>query len=162
MPRPWKAIVAMAENRAIGRKGFVPWNIPEDLKFLKETTRGGVFVMGRTTFESCGKPLPYAHHTIVVSSTMQPRSDVDVVRDIAEIENYPTDRTLWSFGGPRIYAAMLPRVDDLFVTHVHQVIEDGDSFMPPFEDSFTLVETLQETDRFHICRYRNNALPESS
>ena len=46
-PTPWKAIAAMSENRVIGNGNEIPWRIPEDFKWFKATTMGGVLVMGR-------------------------------------------------------------------------------------------------------------------
>ncbi len=155
----WKAIVAMSRNRVIGKDGKVPWNLPEDLEFLRKTCKGGVLVMGRTTFESVGKPLPYAHDTIVVSRTMKPREDVKVISDLSELEGYETDRTIWSFGGGRIYEAMLPKVRDLYVTLVKREVEYGDAYMPPFEHLFELAETLRDEPEFAIYRYRNKTIP---
>lgn len=53
-----KAIAAMARNRVIGFQGAIPWHLPEDFRWFKKMTLGGVIVMGRKTFESLGKPLP--------------------------------------------------------------------------------------------------------
>jgi len=57
LPR-MNAIVAMASNRVIGKDGKLPWHLPEDLKFFKQTTLGHPILMGRKTFESIGRPLP--------------------------------------------------------------------------------------------------------
>ena len=54
----YQAIAAMSLNRVIGRGAEIPWHLPEDFKWFKETTMGGVLVMGRRTFESIGRPLP--------------------------------------------------------------------------------------------------------
>ena len=56
--RPLAAVAAMAKNRVIGRGNAIPWRIPEDFRFFKNTTMGGVLLMGRKTFESIGRPLP--------------------------------------------------------------------------------------------------------
>ena len=45
-------IAAIDENRAIGFDNKLPWHLPDDLKFFKASTQGGVVVMGRKTFES--------------------------------------------------------------------------------------------------------------
>src|SRR5512141_435338 len=50
-------IVAMAENRVIGRGGGIPWNIPDDRRRFRELTMGHPVIMGRKTFESIGRPL---------------------------------------------------------------------------------------------------------
>jgi len=43
-------IVAVDEAGGFGKAGKIPWNIPEDMKHFKETTRHGVCVMGRRTY----------------------------------------------------------------------------------------------------------------
>lgn len=53
-----KAVVAMSQNRVIGRDGGIPWHLPEDFKWFKELTTGGIVLMGRRTFWSLPKPLP--------------------------------------------------------------------------------------------------------
>ena len=53
-----KAVVAMARNRVIGNNGQIPWHLPEDFKWFKELTIGGIVLMGRRTFASLPKPLP--------------------------------------------------------------------------------------------------------
>ena len=51
-------IVAMSENKVIGKGNHLPWNIPEDMHYFQEKTKGHCIVMGRKTFNSIGnKPL---------------------------------------------------------------------------------------------------------
>ena len=45
-------IVNVSQNWAIGRQGQLFINIPEDMKFFRETTKGKVCIMGSTTLES--------------------------------------------------------------------------------------------------------------
>ncbi|MGE5171540.1 MAG: dihydrofolate reductase, partial [Rudaea sp.] len=42
-------IVAVAQNRVIGRDGALPWRIPEDLRRFRALTTGHTIVMGRRT-----------------------------------------------------------------------------------------------------------------
>lgn len=51
-------VVAMAQNRVIGKDNKLPWHFSCDLKYFKQLTLGSAVVMGRKTFESIGKPLP--------------------------------------------------------------------------------------------------------
>ncbi|MEE8138367.1 MAG: dihydrofolate reductase, partial [Thermoanaerobaculia bacterium] len=50
-------IVAMAQNRVIGRDNRLPWRLSADLKRFKELTVGHHLLMGRKTFESIRRPL---------------------------------------------------------------------------------------------------------
>lgn len=42
-------IVAMDEERGIGRDNDLMWNLPSDMKFFKTITQGQIVVMGRKT-----------------------------------------------------------------------------------------------------------------
>ncbi len=46
------------QNGLIGKENDLPWRLPADFKYFKETTMGHPIVMGRKTYESIGKPLP--------------------------------------------------------------------------------------------------------
>ena len=52
------ALAAMSLNRVIGVDGKIPWHLPEDFKWFKKITTGGIVLMGRKTFLSLPKPLP--------------------------------------------------------------------------------------------------------
>ena len=48
-----KAIIAMAQNRVIGKNGGLPWpNIKEDFKHFKEFTMGKTLIVGKNTFDT--------------------------------------------------------------------------------------------------------------
>ena len=79
---PFKAIAAMSLNRAIGNGNTIPWHLPEDFKWFKETTMGHVLAMGRKTFESIGRPLP-GRETVVL--TRNPGSVIGV-RTLGSLE----------------------------------------------------------------------------
>lgn len=66
----YKAIAAMSLNRVIGAGNRIPWHLPEDFKWFKQTTLGHVIVVGRKTFESLGRPLPGRKNLVL---TRQPR-----------------------------------------------------------------------------------------
>ena len=53
-----KAIAAVSQNGVIGRQGDLPWRLPEDLKWFKKITMGGILLMGRKTWESLPGPSP--------------------------------------------------------------------------------------------------------
>src|ERR1700722_11579324 len=60
-------IVAASENNAIGKDNHMLWNLPEDMRFFKNTTWGYPLIMGRKTFEALGNnPLP-GRFNIVIS-----------------------------------------------------------------------------------------------
>lgn len=153
--KQFKAIAAMSENRVIGNGPAIPWHLPEDFKFFKATTTGHVIVMGRTTFESIGRPLPN-RETIVVSRSGFAFPGVRTVTSLDEIDVEADAREVFICGGAQIYELALPRCSDLFLTHVKREVE-GDVLFPPFEHLFESVSELRDTPEFRIVHYRRRA-----
>ncbi len=150
------AIVAMSSNRVIGRDGTLPWHFPEDLKFFKRTTLGHPILMGRTTFESIGRPLP-GRQNIVLSRTMEPRDGIIVIRDVSELSRLcAEDSTVFVIGGAQVYGDLLPKCDGLYLTWVEQVFE-GDTFLPAFEDLFMLKAVIEKTPDLEFRYYERKA-----
>ncbi len=146
----------MASNRVIGCEGKLPWHLPEDLKFFKRTTSGHSVLMGRRTFDSIieaiGKPLPQRRN-IVLSRTMPPRDDVQVIRSLGELWALPElIGPVYLIGGAQLYESLLPQCDELLLTLIHKPYE-GDALFPPFEEQFEWKETLGEGDGFEFRRY---------
>ena len=153
-----KAIIAMAQNRAIGMAGGMPWHLPEDFRFFKKTTMGHPIVMGRKTYESLGKPLP-GRHNIVLSRTMKESPDVTVVRDIEALRKLSiSSEEIFVIGGAEIFRLLLPECHELFITHVACEV-DGDTFLPSFEKDFDEGEVVLETKDFLIRNYRRKKQP---
>lgn len=126
-------VVAMGSNRVIGANGSLPWRLPEDLAHFKALTLGHPMIMGRTTYESIGRPLP-GRTTIVI--TRQPDWAADGVEtapsvDAALVRAAELDDEIFVVGGGQVYAEVLERnlVDVLSVTRV-AASPDGDTYFP--------------------------------
>jgi len=146
----------MSLNRVIGADGKIPWHLPEDFKWFKKMTTGQVVVMGRRTFESIGKPLPN-RTTVVLTRSGQTIPGAMVSSDLGGLDPAQPEfagRELFICGGAQLYQAALPRCSDLYLTLVKRNVE-GDTFFPPFEDRFDLVEELRDEPEFKILHYRN-------
>ena len=149
--RPWKAIAAMSENRVIGYRNELPWNIPEDFKWVKACTEGQAIAMGRKTFESMGRPLPNREN-IVISRSATEIPGCTVLPSLDALESHQTERRIWIFGGAEIYAQALSRIGELYLTLVKGTFK-GDAFFPSFEDQFVLAETLRKEPDFKILKF---------
>ncbi|MFM2414463.1 MAG: dihydrofolate reductase, partial [Candidatus Parcubacteria bacterium] len=76
-------IAAVGKNRELGAANQLLWNIPEDMKFFREMTKGKPVIMGSNTYKSIGRPLP-GRLNIVVSRKQQTVPGVTVVSSLAE------------------------------------------------------------------------------
>jgi dihydrofolate reductase len=134
-------IVAVSENRVIGRRGELPWRLSSDLRRFKRLTMGHHLLMGRKTFESIGRLLPGRTSIVMtrqagwnVSGALVAHSIDHALRMIGE------DDELFVIGGAEVFRLAVPRVDTLYMTFVHAIVE-GDVVFPALDlDQWNLVE----------------------
>ncbi len=149
------AIVAAAEDNAIGKHKGLPWYLPEDLKFFKRTTLGKPVLMGRKTYESLGKPLP-GRLNIVISSQKDLNLPEGVLlydsleSGIERVQQEDCDEG-FIIGGGKIFEEAMPLLDRLYMTRVHTTVPDADTFFPDIDHShWKLVwEEKHEADEMH-------------
>jgi len=149
------AIAAMAQDRAIGAGNALPWNLPEDMKWFRQSTRGKTLLMGRRTFESIGRPLPH-RRTIVLTRAGAPIAGVEVCASLEALElmlRAQGASELWICGGAEIYALTLPWWDELLLTRVKRRVDGADAFFPAFEHRLRLSEVVLETPELTIERH---------
>jgi dihydrofolate reductase len=144
------AIVAMTPSRVIGHRNAIPWRLPEDLRWFKQTTLGHPVLMGRKTFESLGKPLR-GRANLVVSRAFE-FEGVEMVPSLARFDPDRYEREVFVIGGAEIYRALLARCRQLLVTHV-KAEHPGDAFFPAYEHLFRPMEEIRDAGEFRIVRY---------
>ena len=148
-------VVAMAENRVIGRNNELPWHIPEDLKYFKKITTGHPILMGRKTFESIGRPLPNRINIVITANSQWSAKGVIVCHDIEEAMRVAARQAAvmdveycMVIGGARLYRQILDRADRLYLTLIHAKFE-GDTTFPAVVKSdwieVSRIENLTET-----------------
>ena len=132
-------IAARDRNGAIGRKGGLPWSIPEDLKFFQRETVGGAVIMGRKTWESLPvSARPLTGRTNVVLSSGSPRGAKITVNSIEEGLNHPlvlSHLRIYGIGGGEVYRAMLPMADRIVISEIDVTVKGADTWFPYFDIS---------------------------
>jgi dihydrofolate reductase len=145
------AIVAIAENGVIGLGNRLPWHISSDLKHFKALTLGKPVIMGRKTFASISRVLP-GRETIVVSRdpAFAPPPSVFVAANIETALELGRGRAkvlganeIIIAGGGEIFAALIDRLDRLYVTLI-ALSPPGDAFFPPIDWSMWQEMSRQE------------------
>ncbi len=133
-------IVAMSNNRAIGKDNQLLWHLPEDLRYFKQITMGKPIVMGRKTFESIGRPLPGRLNIVITRQNDWSHDGVRVVHSIDEALRLAEAQSMIDgineimvIGGAEIYKTALPKTDKLYLTRVDADIE-GDAFFPEIDE----------------------------
>lgn len=126
-------IVAISDNNCIGNNNELPWRLPEDLRYFKNTTMNSPVVMGRKTFESIGRPLPGRDNYVLTRDKTFSSENVTVLSSLDECKDISGDE-VFIIGGAHIYEQMINVVDRLYITHIHETFE-GDSFFPEINES---------------------------
>lgn len=130
-------IAAAAENGVIGRDNQLPWHLPDEFRYFKQTTEGHHVIMGRRTWESRGKPLPKRVNVVVTSQADYQAPGAIVVSSLAEalrVAEHAGESEAFVIGGTRLYADALAVADRVHLTRVHANFE-GDAVFPSFEES---------------------------
>lgn len=127
-------IAAVADNRVIGRDNDLIWHLPADLQFFKTTTKGHHIIMGRKTFESLNKPLPYRTNIIVTRQSDYRVEGALVVSSLDEaIQAVSNDQEPFIVGGAEIYRQGMEMADRIYITRVHGEFE-GDTLFPEINE----------------------------
>ena len=151
------AIVAKAQNNAIGKDNQLLWRLPADLKYFKNLTLHHHVLMGRKTYESIGKPLPQRTSIVLTRSLELPigveklsvppqtttkvtqtaviEGNIFIINSIEkgiDLARQQCETELFIIGGAEIYKLAMPFLTRLYVTEVQTSIE-GDAFFPDID-----------------------------
>lgn len=130
-------IAAMAQNHTIGKNNDLPWQLPDDMKFFMDTTKGHHAIMGRKNYDSIPekfRPLPNRTNIVVTRQQGFKAPGCLVVHSLEkalEIAQNNGEREVFVIGGAEIYSASMPMANRLYLTEIHAAI-DGDTFFPAF------------------------------
>ena len=160
-----KAIMAMSENRCIGKENKIPWHVPNDFKWFKEFTMGKKIIVGKNTFDTLPllknrecmvltKPVEAIDAYITNQYLVNNNAMTGQMITMEDVESYSQFRKdyLIVVGGAKTYVKLLPYIKEFYVTHVTGNY-DGDTFMPEFEHLFAHQEVVKEFDGHKVIMY---------
>ena len=131
-------IVAMSENRVIGRDNALPWQLRADLIHFKNITTPFPIIMGRKTHESIGRALPNRLNIVITRNRQFQAVAPSVTAGSVEEALIEAKRTLaekiFIIGGEEIYKLALPQINTIYLTKVHAQI-NGDSYFPSLDST---------------------------
>ncbi len=143
-------IAGVAENGVIGNDQTIPWRVPSDMAFFKQTTMGKPIVMGRKQYETVGKPLPGRTNIVVTRQRgYQPDGvlvfhDVDAALEKArEVAAADGVDEIMIIGGGELYGQLMDRADRLYITHI-DLAPTGDVRFPAIAPEQWTVADLPE------------------
>lgn len=133
-------IAAMGSNRTIGKDNDIPWHLPDDFQYFKETTKGHYVLMGRKNFESLPprfKPLPQRPNVIITRNPNYQAEGAEVVfslEEAIEMAREAGEKEAFIIGGGEIYKLGLAFADCIYLTEIQGAF-NGDTIFPEFDKS---------------------------
>lgn len=126
-------VAAMARNRVIGREGILPWRLPADLRNFRRLTLGKPLLMGRSTFESLGRPLPDRQNLVLSRDPGWQAPGCQAVRSLDEACALAGDaEELMVIGGGTVFEQFLPRAHRQYLSLLQEEFA-GDVWYPHLE-----------------------------
>lgn len=157
------AIVAVSNNLCIGVDNDLPWHMPADLKFFKETTAGHYVLMGRKSFESIGRPLPRRTNIVVTRQKDFYHSGIHIYHSIPEGIAFAQEagvEELFILGGSNIYFQTEALWDQLYLTKIDTEIEACNAYFPKINLSDWRLESEEKHKKdeanvydYTFCKY---------
>ncbi len=135
-------IAAMTPEHVIGHNNSIPWNIPGEQTFFKETTWGYPIIMGRKTHESIACALPGRRNIVISRNTDYTSSGCEICHSLQDaLSLCANEKRVFIIGGEYIFQRSMAIADTLLLTIIDKSY-DGDTWFPHFTDEeFELVHS---------------------
>lgn len=151
-------IVTADRNWGISRGHKPLISIPDDVKFVRDTTYGQVIILGRHTFEYsfAGKPMPNRtmiivakDESITIPGTIVVRSSEEALKEAEALK-----KDIYVLGGKRLYNELLPYCNEVHVTSVDYVY-NADSWFPNLDKrpEWVMTDISEEQTHFDVVYY---------
>lgn len=144
-----KAIVAVDQNRGIGRNGNLLFYISDDMKHFARNTNNGAIIMRSGTFNSMGRKPLKNRLNIVISRNKNYEGNgatvvhsLDTALEFVKKNNY---KTAWIIGGAGLYAEALDSIDEIYLTQIFSQ-KPADTFFPEYINTF---QKISEQDMMY-------------
>ncbi|MGH6864601.1 MAG: dihydrofolate reductase [Methyloceanibacter sp.] len=132
-------VVAMGENRAIGKGGSLPWHLRSDMHYFRKITMGKPVLMGRRTFKSLPRVLDGRLNVVLTRDRGFVAADAVMAYSLEEglaAARASAARTgageIMVIGGEDVFREVLPQIDRIYLTEVHAAPE-ADTWFPKLD-----------------------------
>lgn len=142
-------IAAMGSNRVIGKDNDIPWRLPDDFKYFKDTTKNHHVIMGRKNWESLPpsfQPLPNRTNLVITRQKDYKADGAAVITSLEEAINIAKEageEEAFVIGGGEIYRMAMSLADKIYLTEIQSSFE-GQVTFPELDKS-----TWKEVSRVH-------------
>ncbi len=153
-------IAAIGSNRELGKDNKLLWHIPQDLKRFKKLTFGHPVIMGRTTYQSLGKPLSGRVNIVVTHNKDFRAPECIIVHSLKEaivkakssFTKATKDKEIFIIGGGQVYSQAINFADKLYLTIIEGSFE-ADTFFPDYSSFKRVIFQKKERDNNYQYAY---------
>ncbi len=148
MSRPMLSLItAMDSNRVIGKNNSLPWHLPADLAYFRQTTMGKPVIMGRKTFDSIGKALPGRKNIVLTRDNNFEAPDCEIATDIDQaMSKVDGSVEVMLIGGASLYEQTIHSADIIYLTLIHHEF-NGDTWFPEINPKNWKLESRDDFER---------------
>lgn len=154
-------IAAIGKNRELGRDNKLLFDIPEDLKFFREKTRGHPVIMGRKTAQHLVEfytkgPLPGRKNIVVSRDKSFQLNGFETVATIEEgidVAKKEGKDEIFVIGGAQIYSLAMPFADKLYLTVVDMTVPDADAFFPDYSEFENVISERRSSNEIYAYNF---------
>ena len=130
-------VAAVARNGVIGNGPDIPWKVPGEQAAFKHLTMGHTLVMGRTTYDSIGRPLPGRTTVVLTRDRDWSPGEVEGVHVAHSLDDALLQATrlpgeIVVAGGASVYAAAMPLATEQVISEI-PLEPEGDVLYPAFD-----------------------------
>jgi dihydrofolate reductase len=155
-------IVAVSHNGVMGKDGKLPWDLPEDRAFFRDSTMGHAIIMGRRTWDERGVPLDGRRNIVVSRSGAVSGTGCEVARTVEDAVALAraTDPDPFVVGGAEIFKLAFPYATRILYTAIDFDAE-GDTFYPSLDMTGWHVTSRRPGDRATYVTYERERRAQS-
>jgi dihydrofolate reductase len=121
----------------IGKDDRLPWHLPADLKFFKNSTLNHSLIGGRRTYDSIDGPLPKRRNILLTRQADPAYPGVELAHSIPEaLALCEGEERVFILGGEDIFRQCMEQgyAHELLLTRVHTTAYEGDTYFPRFSE----------------------------
>lgn len=142
-------VAAVDKNNGIGYKGFLPWHIPDELKYFKKITLEKPVIMGRKTYLSLPKkPLPNRQNIVLTKDINFKAFGCEIAHSLKEaLELSKNNKEIMIIGGLEIYKLFLPIANMIYLSKIKKEFI-CDTFFPKIDWSKWQLSKEEDHEEF--------------
>ena len=149
-------VAALGQHLELGDGKDLLWRLPEDLKFFKKATLGGLVIMGRKTYESLPpsfRPLPGRENIVLTRQESWSMGGVTALHSWDAIHDYvrSQEKPAFIIGGGQLYDHGLSIAQTMLLTRVNGSFDQATVFFPAWKEKDWSMKVIyeQESDDKH-------------